>query len=105
MTRVVAVRFGEFQKYELRVKDIDLSAATASDAQSWLDEQWTALECEAVRPSGKVLAFDKILGIARQAGEQRFAENGAWANAFARSVALLLERPVVLVDVAENRLG
>jgi hypothetical protein len=105
MSRDVIVGFGGTTQYQFRVPDSDLIAATEEEAYRWLDEQWDALGCEPVRPTGKVLLLDKVLGIARGGGEHRFVENGAWARSFARSVARLLERPVVLVDVAESRVG
>ncbi len=105
MNNGVVVAFSEVARHEFRITDAELSGASVKQAQTWLDEQWVALECEPVRPSGKVLLFDKILGIARQAGERRFAEDTTWARAFARNVAMLVERPVVVVDVAGNRVG
>jgi hypothetical protein len=105
MTQEVVVAFGEWKRYEFRVPDGELPRVTGDEAQGWLDDEWTALECEPARPSGKLLLLDKILGIARQAGEGRFAEHGDWARAFARNVAAVLQRPVVLVDVPGNRVG
>jgi hypothetical protein len=105
MSRAIIVAFGQANTYDFRVTDGELSGATDDSAQRWLDEQWAELECEPVRPSGKVLLFDKILGVARHGGQGRFAENGPWARTFARHVALLVRRPVVVVDVADNRVG
>jgi hypothetical protein len=105
MSRDVIIGFGEGKQYPFRVVDSDLAAITDAEAHRWLDEEWDALECEPVRPTGKVLLLDKVLAVARGGGERRFAENGSWARGFARSVARLLERPVVLVDVAESRVG
>ncbi len=105
MSSEVVVTFSRTGEYHFRVHETDLAAASEREATNWLDEQWTALECEPVRPSSKVLLLDKVLGIARNAGEPRFAEQGPWARTFARSVSRLLGRPVVVVDVAENRVG
>jgi hypothetical protein len=105
MSRDVVVSFGEGRQYEFRVLDSDLVAITDDQAHRWLDQEWDVLECEAVRPTGKVLLLDKVLGVARGGGERRFAEDGPWARGFARSVARLLDRPVVIVDVAESRVG
>ena len=35
----------------------------------WLDDQFTALDCEPLRASGKVLLADKVLTVARAAGD------------------------------------
>lgn len=105
MKQDIVVAFHRDQPYQFHVNVSDVAALSDDEARRWLDEQWDALECEPVRPTGKVLLFDKLLSVARAAGEPRFAENGAWAHAFARSVARLLERPLVVVDVGENRIG
>jgi hypothetical protein len=105
MNRAVMVAFGGAKQYRFHVLDSELSEATETQANFWLDQQWDALGCEPVRPSGKVLLLDKILGVARAAGDKRFADNGPWAHGFARNVARLLDRPVIVVDVAEHRVG
>jgi hypothetical protein len=103
-TNVIVV-FGPTRRHEFRVPDTEVSAVAESEAQRWLDEQWDALGCEPARPSGKVLLLDKILAVATAGGEHRFADDGPWAHRFAGNVARLLERPVVLVDVADRRIG
>ena len=54
---------------------------------------------------GKVLALDKVLEVARAAGEKLFAGNLAWAEAYARAVLATLKREVVRVDITEGRVG
>ena len=105
MSAEVIVVFDPDKTYHFRVAARDLAGTKEDDAHRWLDEQWMALDCAPVRPTGKVLALDKILGIARQGGDARFAENGPWAQAYARSVARVLDRSVVRVDVAGNVVG
>jgi hypothetical protein len=105
MSAEVIVVFEGGSTYHFRVPTKDLGSMAEDEAHRWLDEQWLALECAPVRPTGKVLALDKILGIARQGGGARFAENGPWAQTFARSVARVLDRSVVRVDVASNVVG
>jgi hypothetical protein len=51
---------------------------------------------------GKVLALDKVLEVAREAGEKRFAGDIAWAEAYARAVLATLNRDAVRVDVSES---
>ena len=65
---------------------IDLTdAMTSDDARSWLDRQFNELGCEPVRPTGKVLAVDKVVMVAEGAGLAKF-QDAAWANEFARAV-------------------
>ena len=76
-------------------------------ARIWLDEQFTAFECEPIRPSGKVLTADKVLAVAQGAGEQHFrdAAHKEWALTYARAVSAALAKPVVLVDLATMSVG
>ncbi|MDR2325738.1 MAG: hypothetical protein LBE51_10135 [Acidovorax sp.] len=86
------------QGVELRV---DLSHATPMEHEAgrrWLDEQFTTLECEPLRPSGKVLLADKVLVVAR-AAQRQLQEDSAWRESYARAAAAVLARPVIRVDV------
>ena len=69
------------------------------EARAWLDRQFTEMECEPLRPTGKVLAADKVVVIAEAAGPGKLNEKG-WAHQFARAVAATLDKPVVHIDVA-----
>lgn len=68
-------------------------------ARLWLDQQFTTLECEPLRASGKVLLADKVLVIAQAAGATRLAD-ATWGGAFARAVSGALAKPAVTVDLA-----
>ena len=68
------------------------------EARRWLDDQFTALDCEPLRPSGKVLLADKVLVVAREAGARRLTDE-AWFHAYARAAHAVLGRPVIKVDV------
>ncbi|GAB1386060.1 hypothetical protein MASR1M59_12080 [Melaminivora sp.] len=67
-------------------------------ARRWLDDEFIRMECEPLRPSGKVLLADKVLVVAQAAGARQFAD-AAWATQFARATVAALGRPVVRVDV------
>lgn len=101
MSSIVNVVFDRSREYEL----ITHANPSREEAARWLDEQWTALECEPVNPLGKVLVLDRILGIARYGGEQRFAQPGEWAQQYAAAVVSVLGRPVVRVDVDDRIVG
>ena len=68
------------------------------EARRWLDDQFTALDCEPLRPSGKVLLADKVLVVAREAGARRLSDE-TWFHTFARAAHAVLGRPVIKVDV------
>lgn len=76
-------------------------------ARAWLDEQFTALGCEPIRLTGKVLTADKIVAIAQAAGEVRFRDvsQRGWAMDFARAASAALAKPVVNVDLSTLSLG
>ena len=81
---------------------IDLNDAPAMPddvARQWLDEQFTQMGCEPLRPTGKLLTADKVVLVAQAAGPVRFAD-GKWALEFARAASTALGKPVVRVDVA-----
>jgi hypothetical protein len=75
-------------------------------ARAWLDEQFTTLGCDPIRPTGKVLTADKILRVAEAAGEDHFrdAAHRPWAMAFARATSAALAKPVVSIDVPKQSL-
>jgi hypothetical protein len=79
----------------------DLSGITPmahEEARRWLDEQFTRLDCEPLRASGKVLLADKVLTVARAAHAPLLADPH-WSHEFARAASAALARPVVRVDV------
>jgi hypothetical protein len=85
--------------------DLDRTEPMAQEAaREWLDRQFTELGCEPLRPTGKVLAADKIVVIAQAAGPARFADAG-WADQFARAASASLDKPVVHVDVPGLTIG
>lgn len=67
-------------------------------ARAWFDRQFTELGCDPLRPTGKVLAADKVVVVAQAAGPAKFAEE-KWAQEFARATSAALGKPVVHVDV------
>lgn len=105
MSYQITVAFNAGKKFEIKLLDSDLIGFSRDQANRWLDAEWTALECEPTNPMGKLLMFDKILGVAKFAGEKRFANDEDWSRQYGRTVAQLLDRPVVRVDVAEMRVG
>jgi hypothetical protein len=85
--------------------DLDKVPAMARDeARAWLDQQFTEMGCEPLRPTGKLLAADKVVVVAQAAGPSKFHDE-AWAQTFARAASATLGKPVVHVDVASLSLS
>ena len=81
---------------------IDLAGAQEMPmdvARWWLDDQFTRMGCEPLRPTGKLLTADKVLVVAQAAGVLKFAD-ARWANEFARAASTALGKHRVAVDLA-----
>ncbi len=101
----VFVVFAPDREYELRITAGDQPLPTAREGDLWLSQQFEELGCTPRSLVGKVLALDKVLEVAREAGEKRFAGDIAWAEAYARAVLAALNRDAVRVDIAQNTVG
>ena len=79
--------------------NVDEAAPMAQElARAWLEGQFTALDCEPLRASGKVLTADKVLVVAQAAGLALFADE-IWALDYVRAVHGALGKPMIRVDV------
>ena len=67
-------------------------------ARAWLDQQFTTLDCEPLRASGKVLTADKILVVTQAAGPALFGD-AKWAAEYVAAVSGALNKPMIRVDV------
>jgi hypothetical protein len=105
MLHHVIVSFGDKKEYEYKVTAADIAGITAEDARKWLEREFEALECDLPNPIGKVLLADRVLSVAKYAGERRFKEHAPWAEQFARNAAVALGREVIRVDVANDTVG
>lgn len=105
MRSQVTVSWGESSVYRFDLEEVQ--PMPHDQARAWLDEQFTAMQCEPIRLTGKVLTADKVLCVAQAAGEERFRDTAhqAWASAFARAASAALAKPVVTVDVPGLSLG
>lgn len=101
----VIVSFARGRDYELRITASDPPLPTEQEGDLWLSRQFEEFGCTPRSMVGKVLALDKVLEVARAAGEKRFASDVAWAEAYARAVLATLKRTIVRVDVGENTVG
>ena len=101
MPHHVIVSFGRDQEFEYKLA----AAPAAEEARKWFDHEFTALECDVAKPTGKILAVDRILSVAKYAGKERFVEQKVWAEQFARYTAAILGRELIRVDVAAYSIG
>ena len=96
MQSEVLVTLSPGQEFRLSTEGPTLSN---EQARRWLDDEFTRLDCEPLRASGKVLLADKVLTLAQAAGATLLADR-EWSSQFARAAVAALTRPVVRVDVA-----
>jgi hypothetical protein len=101
----VIVSFARDREYELRITAGDKPLPTTQEGDLWLSQQFDELDCAPRSLVGKVLILDKVIEVAREAGEKRFASDIAWAEHYARAVLAALKRDVVRVDLAQNTVG
>ena len=72
-------------------------AMSNEEGRIWLDQEFVRLDCEPLRASGKVLIADKVLVLAREAGESHLNRT-EWLAQFAAASVGALGRPLVVVD-------
>lgn len=101
MRHHVIVTFGKENEFEFKLA----SGATVEDARKWFDHEFNLLGCDVVTPTGKILAVDRILSVAKYAGDTRFRDQHTWAEQFARYTAALLGRDLIRVDVEHYLIG
>ena len=96
MHSVVTVSLGQSQEFRFELDGV--APMAHEEARLWLDGEFTAMECEPLRASGKVLLADKVLVVARDAGLSRLSDR-QWLGQFARAVSAALARPMVRIDL------
>jgi hypothetical protein len=103
--QLVTVSFGPAREYEFRFSSSGVVGQGQDAARQWFEREFLALECDLPTPIGKVLLADRILSVAKYAGERRFKEDHTWSEQFAKNAAAVLDRDAVRVDVANYTLG
>ena len=101
MNAQVSIRFGPNLTIEISVPFASDATAQAR-AREWLERTYDQFGCEPVRPTGKVILLDRILGIADAAGERHFQRDAEWGMLYAQAVSSALERTAVQVNVDER---
>ena len=97
----VIVSFSREQEFEYKLAAI----SPVEEARQWFDREFVALECDVATPTGKILAVDRILSVAKYAGPAHFAEQAEWAAQFAKHAADILGRELIRVDVENYTIG
>lgn len=97
MHKEVIVRLSGEREYHVDLERLEPMGM--EDARRWLDEQFTELECEPLRASGKVLLADKVLVVA-QAANERLLSDETWLKIYARATHAVLAKPIITVDVS-----
>jgi hypothetical protein len=105
MHQHVIVSFGNDKRFEFRLTPDDVAGISSEQARKWFDRQFEELECDVPTPMGKVLLVDRILSVARYAGEPRFRDQADWAEQFARNAAVMTGREVLRVDVEKSTIS
>ena len=101
MLHHVIVSFSKDSLFEYKFS----GTAAADEARKWFDHEFIALECDVATPTGKILAVDRILSVAKYAGEARFRDQPVWADQFAKNTAAILGRDLIRVDVEHYSIG
>lgn len=101
MQHHVIVSFGKDKEFDYKL----FGGASVDEARKWFDHEFTVLKCDVATPTGKILAVDRILSVAKYAGESRFCEPNAWAELFAKYTAAILGRDLIRVDVEHYSIG
>ena len=96
MRSEVSVSFQDHLPVQVDLHEVQPMSNEA--ARRWLDEQFTQMGCEPLRPTGKLLTADKVVVVAEAAGPTKFADP-QWAQEFARAATAALGRPMVNIDV------
>ncbi len=87
------------------IVDVEQDDMALHAARKWMDDTWEKMGCEPIRPSGKVLLLDKILGIAEAYGHDALSKDGSVRETFATHIAQALGKPHVTVDLPGLRIG
>ena len=105
MQHRVIVSFGKDLQFDYHLGTSPMDQSAAEAARHWFDDQFKALGCQVDSPTGKVLMIDRILSVAKYAGEAQFKAQQQWAEQFARYTAAALGRDLIRVDVSSYAIG
>ena len=96
MRSQVKVSWSETSSHQIDLEEVQ--PMPHEQARIWLDQQFTELECDPIRLSGKVLTADKVLVVTQAAGAALLSD-AAWAARYTQAVSAALGKPMIQVDV------
>jgi hypothetical protein len=100
----VTIVFNSRNSLDLTIQ-AEPSPQLSARAREWFDQTWSALGCEPLRPSGKVLLLDKILGVADALGYDLLSSDAGKGDEFAVQAALALGKSRITVDLPGLSVG
>lgn len=78
---------------------------SVENARRWLDDQFTAYDCEPLNPLGKVLTKDKLIVLAEAIGVRGFEADERLRQDFARAATAVLGSSSVHIDVEAQKVS
>lgn len=105
MQHHVIVSFAKDKEFEFRFEMGGFAAHQSDEARKWFEREFVALECDVATPTGKILAVDRVLSVAKYAGASRFAGDPSWGESFARHAAAILGRDLIRIDIPSYSIG
>lgn len=85
--------------------DVQIDPEVGTQARQWLETTWEQLGCEPLRPSGKVLLLDKILGVADAYGYTTLSTDTDKQAQLARMILQAVQAQRVTVDLPGLTVG
>lgn len=101
----ITLLFSDGQEFEAEVSDADMARFTHETAHHWLGREFDEAGCVPPNPVGKLLAADKIVGLARSRTRSVFESGTPWVRDYLAATAAALGRPVVTIDLGNQTLG
>jgi hypothetical protein len=101
----ITILFSDGQEFEAEVSDADMARFTHDSAHQWLGREFDEAGCVPGNPVGKLLAADKIVGLAKSRTRIVFQSRPPWVSDYLAATATALGRPVVTIDLGNETLG
>lgn len=101
----ITMLFSDGQELETLVTDAEIGRFTHAAAHQWLGREFDEAGCVPSNPMGKLLAADKIVGLAKSRTRSVFESNSAWVRDYFAATAAAIEKPLVTINLIEHTLG
>jgi hypothetical protein len=101
----ITMLFSDGQELETLVTDAEIARFTHAAAHQWLGREFDEAGCVPSNPMGKLLAADKIVGLAKSRTRAVFESNSSWVRDYFAATAAAIEKPLVTINLIEHTLG